>query len=118
VKAKYTGRFGEDIAAKYLEIQGYLVLQRNKRIGPMELDVVCRQGQLLVVVEVKTSKAKVKIEKHRRLGQLQRSHLLRAARRCMNEHLWAREVRMDVIWIQLTKESMQLEHEKDAFYAF
>lgn len=118
MKAKYTGRHGEDIAAKYLELQSYLVLSRNKRVGARELDIVCKKGTTLVVVEVKTTTTHYGLEQHRRLSAVQRTHLIRAARKCLREFLWAKEVRMDVIWIQLMAEGLALEHQKDAFYNF
>jgi len=52
------------------------------------------------------------------LSAVQRGHLIRAARKCLKEFLWAKEVRMDVIWIQLMEEGLALEHQKDAFYIF
>ncbi len=49
-----TGNFGENLAVKYLEKQGYKILSRNFRVRSGELDVVCQKGRLLVFVEVKT----------------------------------------------------------------
>jgi len=56
------GRLGEDLAAKYLQKQGYKIIERNfkKRYG--EIDIVARDpstrseqvGETLVFVEVKT----------------------------------------------------------------
>ena len=48
------GKFGEDKVYFYLLDLGYTVLERNWRIGHRELDFVCLDGEVLVVVEVKT----------------------------------------------------------------
>lgn len=48
------GRRGEDIAARYLEGQGCVVLARNWRCREGELDIVSTDGETLVVCEVKT----------------------------------------------------------------
>lgn len=40
------------VAAKY-EKEGYLILERNWRFHPYELDIVAKKGTELVVVEVK-----------------------------------------------------------------
>ncbi|SDC65537.1 YraN family protein [Actinokineospora iranica] len=48
------GRRGEDIAARYLENSGYVILGRNWRCELGELDLVCEDGSRLVVCEVKT----------------------------------------------------------------
>src|SRR5215212_11642713 len=49
------GRAGEDAACRFLRKRGYKVLYRNfKHRGGGEIDVVCRDGETLVFVEVKT----------------------------------------------------------------
>jgi putative endonuclease len=47
------GRAAEGLAAEYLEARGLAVLARNVRCGRGELDLVCRDGDVLVVVEVR-----------------------------------------------------------------
>lgn len=49
-----TGRYGEDAALQYLLKKGYRLLERNYRHGHHEIDIVMRDGQYLVFVEVKT----------------------------------------------------------------
>jgi putative endonuclease len=50
---KALGRRGEDIAAAYLEGQGYSSIARNWRTRAGELDLVARDGEWLVFVEVR-----------------------------------------------------------------
>jgi putative endonuclease len=57
------GRRGEELAADYLHRRGYLVLDRNARTRYGEIDLVVRDRQALVFVEVKT----------RRIGRSQRA---------------------------------------------
>ena len=56
-----TGETGEKLAAAFLANQGYTVVARNWR-NPRdrrdELDLVCRDGEVLVFVEVKTRAAR------------------------------------------------------------
>lgn len=49
-----TGNKGEDLAYKYLQKQGYRILERNFRIRGGEIDIVAREGDTLVFIEVKT----------------------------------------------------------------
>ena len=50
------GAYGELVAASYLRAQGLKVLRRNWRWGKRgELDLVCRHGNTLVAVEVKSA---------------------------------------------------------------
>ncbi|SED84573.1 putative endonuclease [Ruania alba] len=48
------GRVGEDVAADWLTRSGMEVLDRNWRCREGEIDLVARDGDDLVVVEVKT----------------------------------------------------------------
>ncbi len=48
------GRYGEDVAARALVAAGLTVLQRNWRCRDGEIDVVARDGDVLVFCEVKT----------------------------------------------------------------
>ncbi len=48
------GRWGEELAARYLEGAGYVVLSRNWRCREGELDLVATDRERLVFLEVKT----------------------------------------------------------------
>jgi len=50
------GDRGENVAAKYLRNLGYKILHRNFGCKFGEVDVIARDGQMLVFVEVKTRK--------------------------------------------------------------
>ena len=51
------GDHGEDLAAAALKQQGYKILERNYVTPLGEIDLIARQGKVLVVVEVKTRKS-------------------------------------------------------------
>ncbi len=48
------GRYGEEVAARYLSEAGLTVLERNWRCGAGEIDIVATEGRALVFCEVKT----------------------------------------------------------------
>ncbi|MGF7238800.1 MAG: YraN family protein [Frankia sp.] len=48
------GRFGEDAAVRYLEDAGLRIVERNWRCREGEIDIVARDGPVLVFCEVKT----------------------------------------------------------------
>ena len=51
------GHKGEDMAAKYLQEQGYFILERNwMNKGRKELDIIATKDDIIVFVEVKTRK--------------------------------------------------------------
>jgi len=47
------GRSGEDIACRYLQEKKYEIVERGFRIFRGEIDIVARDGPILVFVEVK-----------------------------------------------------------------
>ena len=48
------GRAGEDAAVRHLEQSGYKILTRGFRMFRGEIDIIARDGETLVFVEVKT----------------------------------------------------------------
>lgn len=48
-----TGNYGETLAVNYLKKLGYKILERNYRIRGGEIDIVARDGECLVFIEVK-----------------------------------------------------------------
>lgn len=51
------GQRGEDIAMEWLRERGFLIVERNWRIGHYEIDIIAQHYDTLHFVEVKTRKA-------------------------------------------------------------
>ncbi len=82
----WVGAYGELVAASWLRAQGCRVLRRNFRWGSSgEVDIICRDGDTLVFVEVKSGtvdgphplSSKVDQEKRKLLRRGARSWLVR-----------------------------------------
>lgn len=54
MRKQAVGRIGEDLAADFLERAGMVVLTRNFRCPQGEIDIIARDGDTIVFVEVKT----------------------------------------------------------------
>ncbi len=48
------GKYGENLASKYLELEGYRLIDRNYRNKIGEIDIICTKGDLLIFAEVKS----------------------------------------------------------------
>lgn len=71
------GRYGERLAARYLRERGLEVLDQNWRCDLGEIDIVARDGDCLVVCEVKTRRSTsfgepVEAVNYRKLARLRR----------------------------------------------
>ena len=54
MKRQETGKLGEQIACKALEKKGYRILEKNYRCRHGEIDLVARQRDYIVFVEVRS----------------------------------------------------------------
>ena len=112
------GRRGEDLAHRYLQRAGFQVVARNYRPGPdSEIDLVARDGNITVFIEVKSRATAEFGDPGRAIDGEKQKHIVRAA------HSWATRagtgwdrVRFDVISIVFT-EPPSIRHDRDAFFA-
>ena len=106
------GAYGERVAARHLLDQGMVVLDRNWRCELGELDLVLRDGDVLVVCEVKTRSGTDYGTPHEAVGAAKLDRLLRLATRWQVDHgVAAPEVRVDVVAVlRRRRGSAVLEH--------
>lgn len=96
------GRWGESVAAHYLEQRGYQVLARNVRTRYGEIDLVAAQGAVLVFVEVKSRSGSGFGLPEEAVDARKLEHLYRSAEEFLDAHPEYAGVdwRMDAIAIQ------------------
>lgn len=111
-----SGRRGEDLAHRHLRSNGYTVIARNYRTptGSGEIDLIARQGDTLVFVEVKSRDTSEYGTPDRAVDLEKRRRLLRAARDYAHrtDTPWER-VRFDVVSVVFRPPSV--EHLIDVF---
>ncbi len=111
------GKKGEDIAVEFLTAQGYLILERNWRIGKAEIDIIAKDGNILVFAEVKSRSSNHYGSPEERISAYKENLIFDAAGRYMQltGHEW--EIRFDIVSILFEKESLPvINHYKDAFF--
>jgi putative endonuclease len=79
---KASGRRGEDLAHRFLRKRGYIIVARNYRLssGDAEADLIARDGEDLVIVEVKTRATDEFGPPEQAVNPEKRRHLMRVAR--------------------------------------
>src|ERR687890_1688758 len=77
------GRYGESVAARRLVADGMVLLDRNWRCELGEIDLVLRDGPVLVVCEVKTRTSAVCGTPHEAVGDAKLARLRRMGVRWM-----------------------------------
>lgn len=92
------GAYGETLAARHLEAQGMVVLDRNWRCATGEIDLVLRDGNALVVCEVKTRTTLDYGTPHEAVGDAKVDRLRRLAMQWQAERgLVVPDVRIDLV---------------------
>jgi len=105
------GRGGEALAALWLELQGCVILARNRRWADVEVDLVARQDKLLLVVEVKLRRRGPESSASA-LHYSQQLRLRRAAAVLLDRFRWADSVRLDQIGIDWLGDELRLSHRR------
>lgn len=80
------GTWGETLAAAYLTRQGYTLLERNARTPHGELDLVTRQGEVTVFIEVKTRSSPAYGPPETAITPTKQAHLLASAQTYLQTH--------------------------------
>jgi putative endonuclease len=75
------GNYGERVAGAFVRRHGYKVLTRNYKTTRGEIDLVCRHGEVLVFVEVKTRGVIDVVRPSEAINAAKEEALHRAARR-------------------------------------
>jgi putative endonuclease len=116
--AKQIGRLGELMAAEYLKIHGYQILAQNYRWARGEIDIIVRDCNCLIFLEVKTChfdavfgdpETWVTPHKQRQIGQT-------ALRFLQESELDDLDYRFDVIGVVFGGGSWYFKHLQDAFW--
>jgi putative endonuclease len=109
--ARSRGSAAEALAAAYLDLTGCRVVERNVRVGGVEIDVVALDGETRVLVEVKYRGRADFGGAAAALDWRQRDRLLRAAAVMAAR---GERVRVDVVAIETEEHGAILRHYRHA----
>ena len=111
------GSVGEGMAVKYLKKKKYIILAQNYRKPFGEIDIICRDGNTLVFVEVKTAKQKKFGAPQDWVGRKKQLQIAKVASSYLIEGEFREEdCRFDVIGISINEKGIpDIVHLRDAF---
>ncbi len=110
------GNQGEETAAEFLVKKGYLILHKNWRYKHLEIDIIARDKNELVIVEVKTRKNEDFEGPQDVVTKKKQKFLIEATAAFIEKYDIDLETRFDIIHIITENKGPKIEHIKDAFY--
>jgi putative endonuclease len=110
------GRRGEQTAEQFLRAQGYVIVARNYRCTYGEIDLVVRDRDTLVFVEVRTQSGPAFGDPLESVTQRKQRQIAKAALHYVVRHgIENQALRFDVIGISWNNSAPQIAHVEGAF---
>ena len=111
-----TGKRGEDIAVAYLKNRGYRIIERNYKCLFGEIDIVAKDGDTVVFVEVKSRKSEKFGDPQGAVGREKQKKISRISLTYLEEkHLYPCDARFDVVAIKMLPAGSIVELIQNAF---
>ena len=117
-EAKELGETGEQMAARYLEEQGCVILERHYRKEHKEVDIIALDHGELAVIEVKTRTSEERFAAEQAVDHHKRQNIIRVANNYVRRHRRTEPLRFDIIAIVGSGATAEIRHTKDAFNVF
>lgn len=112
-----TGAYGERQALLYLQNCGYQILDVNWRYKHWEVDIIMKDSDILVFVEVKTRSSVAFGLPEDFVDTKKQKNLYRLADAYMHYVKHQGEIRFDIVSVMKGKK-IEIEHIKDAFWQY
>jgi putative endonuclease len=116
--SKALGSKGEELAVRHLKKRGFKVIERNYHCPAGEIDLVAREKNTLVFVEIKARSSSDFGLPQEAVDRFKQEKLIKAARSYMAERHLSEDIpaRFDVVAIHLAPAGPHIELIKDAFH--
>lgn len=109
------GKEGEALAVEYIRKKGYRILEKNFRTFSGEIDIIAKDGETLVFVEVKTRADHAFGYPFEAVDRRKREKIRKVALGFMKGLKKEVPARFDVLSISMVNGRGNVEHIKDAF---
>ena len=110
------GALGERLAVRHLAAAGYQIVARNWRCPIGELDLVARQGECLVCVEVRTRRGQAFGSPEASITAAKQARLIALAEAYVQATDWPGEWRIDVVAVEMDQSGrvLRVDHYENA----
>ncbi len=109
------GREGEDVALAFFRKKGYRIVEKNYRTSFGEVDIIARDGDVLVFAEVKTRTDDAFGTPFEAVHRRKREKIRKVALCYMKKLRKEVPARFDVLSIERVGGTHRIQHIKDAF---
>ena len=107
------GKIGEGIATIYLERRGYNIIERNFECKQGEIDIIAKDIEELVFIEVKTRTSEIYGKPKEAVNKTKKKHIYKSVEYYLYiKHLENEPIRIDVIEIYEKQGKFKLNHIK------
>lgn len=110
------GTEGEALAEQYLKGKGYSILAKNYRFEKSEIDIIAKQKDSIVFVEVKARTGNRYGFPEEAISDKKKEKLIQGAEAYLLENTLQCPIRFDVMAITKLGNSIEIEHIEDAFF--
>lgn len=110
------GKNGEQEAVSFLKNLGFQILETNWRVRKLEVDIIAKDGDTLVVVEVKTRATDAFGDPETFISKQKQSNLVKAANEYISQINFNGETRFDVIAVLQINNNLVVKHIQNAFH--
>jgi putative endonuclease len=119
MKKQLTGDRAEQIAATFFEAKGWTLLAQNWRYGQKEVDLILRDGHVIVFAEVKARRQVRFGHPEEFVDARKQANMVAVASAWMEQHAWEGEIRFDIVSIlNQPGQPPFITHFPDAFFPF
>lgn len=114
-KKSKIGKYGEELARKFLSERGIEIRHCNWIFKHKEIDIIAENKKYLLIIEVKTRSDPEFEDPREAITLTKQKNIVYAAQHYVDEFDIEKEVRFDVISVVMSKNEYEIEYIEDAF---
>ena len=108
------GKLGEEQAVNYLQKKRYIILEKRWKHKRFEIDIIAKNKDTLVFVEVKTRRNSI-TSINEIVSNAQKDRIINAAHHYILSNEIDLNIRFDLVYVDNTQKTFKLKHFKEFF---